>query len=74
MTSLLKALTNLLGCEVSSLYDHMNHPVEMKKIMDFLKGKKLRAVYNEDNRIVKFGGFSKKSAKDLHAYNGYLNM
>jgi hypothetical protein len=42
--------------------------------MDFLKGKKLRAVYNEDNRIVKFGGFSKKSAKDLHAYNGYLNM
>lgn len=77
MGHLLEEIAILLGCEISALHDHMNHPVNNRKIIDFLKNKKLRTTYtnrNGDKEELKFGGISIKSCSEEYAYEGFLKM
>jgi hypothetical protein len=77
LVPLLEALSKELSCEVLQLTDRINHPLYALKAEMFLRGKKLRTTYaglDGRRRDVYFSRLARKSAHQLYAYEGYLEV
>jgi hypothetical protein len=74
---LLEALSKLLNCNVERLGEVLENSVNITTVGKFLHGKKLRTSYEgRDGRqqSIFFSRLSLKSAHELPAYEGYLNI
>jgi hypothetical protein len=70
---LVEALARELSCDVMQLTDRLNHPLFALKADIFLRDKKLRTTY-AGVRDVFFSRLTRKSAHQLYAYEGYLEV
>jgi hypothetical protein len=74
---LVQALCKELSCDMIQLTDRINHPLFSLKAEMFLRGKKLRTTYSGldgRRRDVYFSQLARKSAHQLYAYEGYLEV
>ena len=77
MTVLIEALANLFKCDVNALQEHLNHPLAINKIDEFMKDKRLRTTYFDKHgakKEVKYSKMSLKAASQQEAYEGYLGI
>ena len=75
LTPLTVALSKLLHCEPKNLQEYLNNPLSKNYVEEYLKGKKLLTTYCDkqgEQKEVKFGGITLKSAAELYAFEGFL--